>query len=383
MNKSGILSLAGFAYQIKVFVYYVSKLEENYTIGFEIYDDVSVLNLDAETKEVEKHLQEYNELLKTPSGIKALQIKHTKLYEKDYENVLFNWIILCASNINIDEFILIADKSYGNTGNVFPADLKLFYDKIVSAEKNSSALISQVKKIINTDYERLRIICETINSKYKFFEIDDIDDLVFNAYKSIFNHGGIKDVVYTLRIQELSSKLEHEILESVYKGRGYTCEYKTFKSIVEDINLHIRDDLYLPSYSDFKKNSSININSISILKSRQYIQLTKCKISESVIKEQLIFEEYYNNYKFRCLENIRLNIIDDLENTTHYNFETTKNFLQRCGSDSPYLRLYHTQKEANSYAPNEQIRNGSAIHLTKQDTDPSLLISWEDELDDE
>ena len=42
LNSSGIYSLAGFAYQIKVFVYYLSQLREGYSIGYETYDDVSL-----------------------------------------------------------------------------------------------------------------------------------------------------------------------------------------------------------------------------------------------------------------------------------------------------------------------------------------------------
>ena len=42
MNNSGIFSLSGFAYQIKVFIYYLSMLEDGYTIGYETYDDIAL-----------------------------------------------------------------------------------------------------------------------------------------------------------------------------------------------------------------------------------------------------------------------------------------------------------------------------------------------------
>ena len=53
--------------------------------------------------------------------------------------------------------------------------------------------------------------------------------------------------------------------------------------------------------------------------------------------------------------------------------------MQANNNDTPNNRLVHTQEKANTYAQNDQIRNGSAIHLTKADTAADMLISWEDE----
>ncbi len=41
-DKSGINSLGGFAYQIKVFVLYMLSMDENMQAGFETVDDVSI-----------------------------------------------------------------------------------------------------------------------------------------------------------------------------------------------------------------------------------------------------------------------------------------------------------------------------------------------------
>ena len=97
-------------------------------------------------------------------------------------------------------------------------------------------------------------------------------------------------------------------------------------------------------------------------------------------KKIKIFEEYYNTYKLRCLENLQSNKVDDIEYTTYFNFVSTKSNLQANNIDTPNNRLFKTQEKTNSYAQNDQIRNGSAIHLTRADTDPTVLISWEDEI---
>lgn len=154
-----------------------------------------------------------------------------------------------------------------------------------------------------------------------------------------------------------------------------------FKTIVEDVVARIKDDLYIPpDFSDFRRNSRVDIANTAISKSRQYIQLKKCAISDSLIKEQLIFEEYYHAYKLRCLENLKYNNVENIEHTTHFNFEMTKSNLQANNNDTPNNRLAQTQEKANTYAQNDQIRNGSAIHLTKADTAADMLISWEDEI---
>ena len=380
MNNSGIYSLAGFAYQIKVFIYYLTQLQDNYALGFETYDDVALQRTDIDSAEQEGKLQTYNSIFNSPSGITALQVKRTTLSNDDYEKVLFNWIILNNSSANVENFVLLVDKSYGNTDSVFPTDLSSLYNKIINSNSNRNALITQVKEIINNNYTLFTQLCKSIKDRYTFKEIDDIDNEILESYKPIFNHGGVKDVIYKLRIRDLAEKIQYALLEDISQNHFYKCDYAMFKTIVEDVVARIKDDLYIPpDFSDFRRNSRVDIADTAISKSRQYIQLKKCAIPDSLIKEQLIFEEYYNAYKLRCLENLKSTNVENIEHTTHFNFEITKSNLQANNNDTPNNRLVHTQEKANTYAQNDQIRNGSAIHLTKADTAADMLISWEDE----
>ena len=306
MNNSGIYSLAGFAYQIKVFIYYLTQLQDNYALGFETYDDVALQRTDIDSTVQEGKLQTYNGIFNSPSGITALQVKRTTLSNDDYEKVLFNWIILNNSSANVENFVLLVDKSYGNTDSVFPTDLSSLYNKIINSNSNRNALITQVKEIINNNYTLFTQLCKSIKDRYTFKEIDDIDNEIFESYKPIFNHGGVKDVIYKLRIRDLAEKIQYALLEDISQNHFYKCDYAMFKTIVEDVVARIKDDLYIPpDFSDFRRNSRVDIADTAISKSRQYIQLKKCAIPDSLIKEQLIFEEYYNAYKLRCLENLK------------------------------------------------------------------------------
>jgi len=380
LNNSGIFSLAGFAYQIKVFIYYLTQLQENYAIGFETYDDVALQRTDIDSTTQEGKLQTYNGIFNAPSGITALQVKRTTLLNDDYEKVLFNWIILNNSSANVEKFVLLVDKSYGNTDSVFPKDLRILYNKIITSSSRKNALITQVKEIINNDYTLFTKICSNIKNKYKFKEVDDIDNEIFESYKPIFNHGGVKDVIYKMRIRDFAEKIQYILLEDIAQNHSYKCDYAVFKTLIEDVVARIKDDLYIPpDFSNFRRNSRVDIADTTISKSRQYLQLKKCTIPDSLIKEQLIFEEYYNTYKLRCLENLKSTNVENIEYTTHFNFEMTKSNLQANGNDTPNNRLFQTQQQTNTYAHNDQIRNGSAIHLTKADTPADMLISWEDE----
>ena len=380
MNNSGIYSLAGFAYQIKVFVYYLTQLQDNCALGFETYDDVALQRTDDSVMQ-EGKLHTYNGIFNLPSGITALQVKRTALSSDDYEKVLFNWIILNNSSSNVEKFVLLVDKSYGNSDSVFPTNFRSLYNKIVNSSSNRNALITQVKEIINNDYKLFTQLCKSIKKRYSFKEIDDIDNEIFESYKPIFHHGGVKEVTYKLRIRDLAEKIQYALLDDISQNHSYKCDYAMFKTIVEDVVARIKDELYIPpDFSDFRRNSRVDITDTAISKSRQYIQLKKCAIPDLLIKEQLIFEEYYNAYKLRCLENLKSNNVENIERTTHFNFEITKSNLQANNNDTPNNRLVQTQGKTNTYAHNDQIRNGSAIHLTKADTAADMLISWEDEI---
>lgn len=380
MGNSGIFSLAGYAYQIKVFILYLLQLDDDCTIGYETFDDVALNKSDNKFNKQEKKLHTYNGLIKTPSKIIALQVKHTKLSSDDYEKVLFNWIILKSQNDNVVKFILLVDKKYKNDDITFPNDLKPLFNKIIASAKSQAALITKVKNIINNDYTIFCNLCNNIKENYEFKEVDNIDDIIYENYKQTFNHGGVMETVYRLRIHELSKVFASYILDSIIKNNDYTCKYDQFKHVIEEINSSIRDDEYRPlSFIDFKKTSQVDMDNTNILNSRQYTQLLECKLTSSSIEEYLIMEEYYNYYKLRNLENLNTSKINDIENLTHFNFEMTKTILIQNGNDSPVNRLTQTIDKDNSYATNTHIRRGSAIHLTKEGTADDLLISWKDD----
>lgn len=222
-------------------------------------------------------------------------------------------------------------------------------------------------------------IFNDIKSKYSFKQIKDIDANIYDKYKSLFHHGGVYDSTYIQRLEELINKIQTNILRSVNKRETYLCSYKQYKHIVDDICRGVTDQEYALNYSDFKKNSHIDLHNTSIVDSREYKQLLKCDLGESFIKENLIYEQYYRQFQIKKLENMRANEIDTLEGVTYRNFYLTKLKLMKNNDDSPFNRYRETTSSENSYAPNEQVRYGSAIFLTGDEISDDKQISWEDE----
>lgn len=149
LSNSGIYSLARFAYQIKVFIYYLTQLQDNYALGFETYDDVALQRTDDSAVQ-EGKLQAYNGIFSLSSGITALQVKRKTLSNEDYEKVLFNWIILNNSSTNVEKFVLLVDKSYGNVDSVFSVDLRSLYNKIVTSSSNRN-ISYRISRVLATD----------------------------------------------------------------------------------------------------------------------------------------------------------------------------------------------------------------------------------------
>ena len=380
VSNGGISSLGGFAYQIKVFVYYLEQLQENMEIGYETYEDVAINFKPADQEYIDKKCANFNSLYKTADGITAIQVKKTKLDSKDFEQLLYNWLLLEMSDKSISKFILLMDSNYNNTDKIFSQSAKSFYEKILESDDDSKSLKSKVKKIGAGDFEKFEKIYNKIKANYEFKPIDNIDDELAQIYKKTFLKSHIDTTTYSLRIKELLSRITLEIMESVVNGNAYICKYSDFICFVGDIIQSITDEETCLSFSIFKSLNRVNLKDTEIATSRQYKQLCSCFRAENKIEEHLIYEQYYNAYELRSLENRRKDKIDNIEVTTFSNFTDAKEFLLNMDrDDKPLLRLDETKKRGNSYTSNEQISYGSAIHLTKEETERNILISWKDD----
>lgn len=375
-DKSGINSLGGFAYQIKVFVLYMLSMDENMQAGFETVDDVSIKKITPET--VDDNEDKFKNLIVSSKGTKVIQVKRTAITEIVAKQVLYNWILLEGSNKGITEYILFTDGSYENNDIVFSVSAEELYLEVLNTKKTQKATIAKVKKKYEEDKQGFIDVYNAVKKKYSFVSVDKIDDEIDEKCKILFKKAGINAIIYYSRIKELLKHITFEIIKKINEKAPYVISYEEMMAYSEDICNRFTNQYMYPSYSEFKKLNRIDFWDLKIAQSREYKQLLACKMPQKLIEMHLQYGSYYQNVCYKYLELNKINRIRDIEETTFENFENAKYMLQCEGKDTPVQRLNETKKQSNSYADSEQIKYGAGIYLTRED-EQEHQISWEDE----
>lgn len=372
-ENSGIYSLAGFAYQMKVFILQVLQLRSGYTLEYETIDDVA---LKMSKDNIDEHEDELCSMLVT-NNRKAIQVKRTKVTKSVAEKVVKNWIIADKNYNDIEQFVLITDRKVAM--NILTnLDLDKVCREVLSATGNKS--IDAKVKLIGYSEEDLKQKIQSIISKASIQKYEDIDTKIVEGFEDYFIRWGVTEPTYILRIKQLMQQITIEILDAVSKGNAYELTYEEMCHMKNRIISEITDDKWEPRYSDFKKLNKVNLSDLAVIKSREYLQLKACtSLTDADISRHLQYEEYYANSKRSYYERGMDNIVDDLENTAYDNFCDVKMELRSRSEDTPDNRLIETKLKSNTKAVDEQIRYGVCINLTSEDTDESIQISWKDE----
>lgn len=372
---SGINSLSGFSFQIKVFVYYMLELKEGMQIEFETIEDVNIKKIKADN--IDENSENFRSILLTKDTNQAIQVKRTTITNDVAMKILLNWILLEASNNNVEKYILLTESVYNNKDNIFYNTVEEVYQTIKKSNKKKNATISKVKELYKNNYEGFKKIYNAINEKYKFLSLDDIDKQIDNKCTIHFKKAA-NFIVYNQRLKELLQHITVEIMEAVNKKTSYTINYSGFIKLTEDISSRLTEKVTAPNYSDFKKLNQIDLSDSKISKLREYKQLLACQLSDNLVKQHLTYKNYYENILLKYMETTKISKIEEIEETTFENFENVVFRLKKDGCDLPYNRLEETKKMPNSHAENEQIRYGCGIYLTREDI-ADRQISWEDE----
>lgn len=375
LDQSGINSLAGFAYQIKVFGYYAFDLGEDMQVEFETIEDV---NLKAFTPEqIDKHSQKFVCKI-TKGGVnKAIQVKHTSISNAVAQQMLLNWILLEHSSYNVEKYILFTDKSYQNDGNIFSKDAKSLHKIVVESNMQKNATISKVKSLYETDYKEFEKVYNQIQDKFQFINLEDID-VKTDDKASLHFRRAANLIVFRQRLNEFLQHITIKILNAIENKEPYVLTYQEFINMVEDISKRFTQEVTVPSYSNFKKVNRIDLKDSKLSTSREFMQLKSCGLPDHLLKQNLLYGMYYYETALKYMENNRVNKIEEIEETTFEGFQNVKFSLMQNKNDTPYNRLEQTKQYPNSHAQNDQIKYGSSIHLTKEDIEENQ-ISWKDD----
>lgn len=372
---SGINSLSGFSFQIKVFAYYMLDLKESMQIEFETIEDVNVKKIKADN--IDENSENFRSTLLFEDANQAIQVKRTTITNDVAMKILLNWILLESSNNNVTKYVLLTESVYNNKDNIFDNTVEEVFQTIIKSNKKKNATISKVKELYKNNYEDYKNIYNAIKGKYEFLSLGDIDRKIDDKCAIHFRKAA-NSVVYNQRLKELLQHITVEIMEAVNEKTSYTINYYGFIKLIEDISTRLTELVTVPNYADFKKINQVDLSNSEISKLREYKQLVACKLPENLLKQHLTYKNYYENILFKYMETNRSSRIEEIEETTFENFENVKFRLQKDSCDEPYNRLEETKKMPNSHAGNEQIRYGCGIYLTREDI-VDRQISWEDE----
>jgi len=295
-DTSGINSLGGFAYQIKVFVLYMLSMDENMQTEFETLEDVTVNKLSPET--IDKNEDKFKSYIVSSNGIKVIQVKRTKIDVGTARQILMNWILLETSGKVVTDYVLFTSGAYGNSDILFDVSAEDLYSEVLNTTK-LKATIAKVKNRYEKDKEGFVKIYNSIQQKYSFVSENDIDKHIDEKCKVLFKKAGVNIVTYYNRIVELLKHITIEIIENVNKKKPYCIRYEEMIAYAEDVCNRFTDEYMLPAYSEFKKINRIDFSDLQISKSREYRQLVACEMPQKMIETHLTYGSYYQNICYR------------------------------------------------------------------------------------
>lgn len=371
-DKSGLVSLGGFSYQIKVFAMLATELKEGETVEFETFDDLAKSKVSLENFD-----DKINACI--VKSVTAYQVKRTNISDDVAKNVLYIWILLEDSSANIEKYVLFTESSYGNEDLINKIDIDLFVQEIESSDKRKNANISKAKAVLEKiGKDKFKEIVKKIISKYEMIS-QSLDELFFDSFKEIFSYSW-NGVIYNNRLEVYLGNIFSCVMKCAFEGKSFSLSHVDFQTIVENVRSQVSEEHYELSYSDFRDNFSIDERCSSLKNLREYKQLEKCKLSSHVFKDNLVQEFYYKHLRQKNLESMRFSNVKDLERTTFDNFNVALEEIEMLENiqNVPKTRLLKTQEKPNSYACNDQMRKGACIYMTRDDAG-EMQITWSDD----
>ncbi len=375
-NKYGISSLAGFAFQIKVFSYFVLDIyDNNDSIEFETIDDV---NLKITPKNIDNNADKFISKLNSKEENKLIQVKRAKLSQDDYCKTLYNWILETNKTANISEYILFSEHTYNNEDLMFTISAKELLNKAIkTTHKRSDSIEVKIKKLYKNKYSEFEHIYNYIKQRYLFIGNKDINDIIYEKAKFNLRFLESNRALYNERLKYFMLTIQNNILNAINCKKPYILSYQDTIRIYEDINLINQDNYCIPYCSYRDTLEEFNLSDTKIANLRETKQLKACKLSEYNLKERLNKLAYYTHFRNLSSENGKESIPKSIELTTFNNFQTVLEELEDQNEDTPRNRLFRTEHKSNSHAKDEETKQGSCIFLTGENV--LNQISWKED----
>lgn len=355
----GIAALAGFSFQIKVFITQLAKLEKDGSVNYEVGDDVSITEND-----------EWSGKLKNSSFDTLVQVKQTKVSDESSKKVLFNWLLAEPA----DKYRLIVCKNCSVNENYITTESpQNIYDALKMTDSPLS-LESRVYKYFKekklfTDFENK---IKHIRDNYKLENDFDVDESINECFEKVFHKTDKTANIYEKRLKEFIQTIYYRIMHEVSHKKTYSMSYDDLYRLIDEICLSISDESYEIDYEIFESANKIEITD-SIKQKREYKQLFACDLPESRIISDLIKELYYRDYKDHYLEIGKETKISNIESEAIDNYELEK--LNDENNTPKKLYIHTISKEIQQLG---KLRStGTYISLT---SDNDKKITWKENI---
>lgn len=375
VTDAGLVSLSGFAYQMKVFLLLLSQSTGGQQVEFETLDDVVVSDIISNSKP-EDHC--FKRLKTGPGSVTAVQVKQADVNSSVSRKILYNWLLAYSAEPSITNFALYSEEGRSISKAAFHNDAEKEYKIIVGSTQNPNALVSRVKKLYCEDYERFKLDYDFIVNNMSV-KVESVDSALSNVLQREFHAAAeaIGPVFFERRIKELFNRICSRIIECVSLRKPFICTNPEFEQLCEEICRDISPDRYEPDYQAFKRTAKPLIIDEMLMACREYRQLVACDLSADDIIEHMRWEQYYENFRQHSLLDAHGDRISSIEEIAFYNHQGVVVELQAMNIDKPKLRLVKTKTQLISNLDSEYSRWGAYIYLTRDDAHNQ--ISWKDD----
>lgn len=372
----GIVSLSGFAYQIKIFILLLASLEKGEQIGFETLDDIAIQNI--------AHSDDDNDFCiktKTDSSnvCTVFQVKQTNISSLKSHDILYNWMLALNQNRKVSKFELYIDDSYTAKTAAFTNGYAKAYSTVISSSKGKDALITKVKFIYADNPEQFQKDYDFIVANYTLKPMHDIDSQLLYAFSTALHldANSVGPVYAEQRINELITKVTARIMDSAGKRKPFYSCREEIMQICDEICRNICPNKYEPDYASFEQLHAFATISTDLQETRAYKQLQYCELSTSRTIKHLLWQQYYTNIRHHYLVDGQQSKIDSIEDIAYENHNDVVMELQENGNDTPRLRLVKTKQQDIEALADEHSRWGAYVFLTN---DTGIRqISWKDD----
>lgn len=238
LNDSGLSSLSGFSYQIKVFILRLTQLQQGQRVEFETLDDVAVRSLSSKDSISDSC---FKWKVDETSSIEVFQVKQTNVSESVRRQVLYNWLLAYNQKPDISKFTLYVAQGYSINEKAFTNDSEKEYQTIIESDKAVTALVSRVKQIYKDDLTKFKRDYQTICSKSTIERLGDIDELIAEQLITPF-HATAADIGKTYfekRIAELFTRICARIMDRAGQRSPYVCVHAEY---MQDVVYELQDE---------------------------------------------------------------------------------------------------------------------------------------------